>query len=101
MRYTACAAMVALGVSTASAFALDSSVTMTSPQSAAALWKKVGDFCGIANWHPAVEKRFTDHDLEGGGQTRISPRCAVFCGMDTVAAEYIRLYTELMGGVGP
>ena len=74
MRYTACAAMVALGVSTASAFALDSSVTMTSPQSAEALWKKVGDFCGIANWHPAVEKCVLSADgkqrtlsLKGGG----------------------------------
>lgn len=74
MRYTACAAMIALGFSTASAFALDSSVTMTSPQSPAALWKKVGDFCGIANWHPAIEKCVLSADgkqrtlsLKGGG----------------------------------
>jgi hypothetical protein len=74
MRYTACAAMIALGVSTASAFALDSSVTMTSSLSTDALWKKVGDFCGIATWHPAVEKCVLSADgkqrtlsLKGGG----------------------------------
>jgi hypothetical protein len=74
MRYTACAAMIALGFSTASAFALDSSVTMTSSLSTDALWKKVGDFCGIATWHPAVEKCVLSADgkqrtlsLKGGG----------------------------------
>jgi Polyketide cyclase / dehydrase and lipid transport len=74
MRYTACAAMVALGVSTASAFALDSSVTMTSSLSTEALWKKVGDFCGIATWHPAIEKCVLSADgkqrtlsVKGGG----------------------------------
>jgi hypothetical protein len=74
MRYTALAAMVVLGMSTASAFALDSSVTMTSSASADALWKKVGDFCGIAAWHPAFEKCALSADgkqrtlsLKGGG----------------------------------
>jgi len=74
MRYTAHAAMVILGMSTASAFALDSSVTMTSSISPEALWKKVGDFCGIAPWHPAIEKCVLSPDgkqrtlsLKGGG----------------------------------
>jgi hypothetical protein len=74
MRYTAHAAMVILGMSTASAFALDSSVTMTSSISPEALWKKVGDFCGIASWHPAIEKCVLSPDgkqrtlsLKGGG----------------------------------
>jgi Polyketide cyclase / dehydrase and lipid transport len=74
MRYTAHAAMVVLGMSTASAFALDSNVTMTSSISTDALWKKVGDFCGIAEWHPAIEKCVLSADgkqrtlsLKGGG----------------------------------
>ena len=74
MRYTALAAMAALGVSTISALALDSTVIMTSPMSADALWKKVGDFCGIASWHPAFEKCVLSADgkqrtlsLKGGG----------------------------------
>ena len=53
---TISAAAATLLVSTGVAFALDSSVTMTSSMSPDALWKKVGDFCGIAAWHPAIEK---------------------------------------------
>jgi len=53
MRYTALAALAALGVSSTAALAVDSSVTMTSSMPPDALWKKVGDFCGIASWHPA------------------------------------------------
>jgi hypothetical protein len=67
----ACAALV---LSTGAAFALESSVSMTSKHSAADLWKKVGDFCGIQNWHPAVEKCVLSADgkqrtlsLKGGG----------------------------------
>jgi hypothetical protein len=74
MRYTAHAVMVIVGMSTASAFALDSSVTMTSSLSPEALWKKVGNFCGIASWHPAIEKCVLSPDgkqrtlsLKGGG----------------------------------
>jgi dienelactone hydrolase len=50
------AAIAALVFSAASALALDSSMTVSSPLSADALWKKVGDFCGISSWNPAVEK---------------------------------------------
>jgi hypothetical protein len=74
MRTTALAAAAALIVSTASAFALDSSVTMPSSMSPDALWKKVGDFCGIGSWHPALEKCVLSADgkqrtlsLKGGG----------------------------------
>jgi len=74
MRYTAHVAMVVLGMSTVSAFALDSNVTMTSSISTDALWKKVGDFCGISAWHPAIEKCVLSPDgkqrtlsLKGGG----------------------------------
>jgi Polyketide cyclase / dehydrase and lipid transport len=71
------AAIIAAGIlmmSTAVAFALDSSVTMTSSASPDAVWKKVGDFCGIGDWHPAVEKCTLSADgkqrtlsLKGGG----------------------------------
>lgn len=61
-------------ISAGSAFALDSSVTMTSSMSPDALWKKIGGFCGIASWHPAVEKCVLSADgkqrtlsLKGGG----------------------------------
>jgi Polyketide cyclase / dehydrase and lipid transport len=43
-------------IPTGAAFALDSNVTVTSPMSPDALWKKVGDFCGVGDWHPAIEK---------------------------------------------
>jgi hypothetical protein len=74
MRYIALAAIAVLGFSTGSALAIDSSVTMTSSMSTDALWKKVGDFCGIAAWHPAIEKCVLGADgkqrtlsLKGGG----------------------------------
>jgi hypothetical protein len=74
MRHTAFAAIAALVVSSASALALDSSVTMPSSMSPDALWKKVGDFCGISAWHPAIEKCVLSTDgkqrtlsLKGGG----------------------------------
>ena len=53
---SAIAAMAALVVSATSALALDSSMTVPSPLSPDALWKKVGDFCGMTSWNPAVEK---------------------------------------------
>ena len=74
MRYTALAALVALGISSTAALAIDSSATMTSSLSPDALWQKVGDFCGIASWHPAIEKCTLSADgkqrtlsLKGGG----------------------------------
>jgi hypothetical protein len=74
MRYIVLAAIAGLGFSTSSALALDSSVRTPSSMSADALWKKVGDFCGIASWHPAIEKCVLSADgkqrtlsLKGGG----------------------------------
>jgi Polyketide cyclase / dehydrase and lipid transport len=68
------AATAALILSTASAFAVNSSVTMSSSLSPDELWKKVGDFCGIGTWHPAAEKCVLSADgkqrtisLKGGG----------------------------------
>jgi hypothetical protein len=67
-------AAAAFLISAGAAFALDSSVTMTSSMSPDALWKKIGDFCGIGDWHPAVEKCVLSADgkqrtlsLKGGG----------------------------------
>lgn len=37
-------------------FALEAKVTKDTAASAAATWGAIGDFCGIANWHPAVAK---------------------------------------------
>lgn len=61
-------------ISTGTAFALDSSTTTISSMSPDALWKKVGDFCGIGDWHPAIEKCVLSSDgkertlaLKGGG----------------------------------
>ena len=53
---TISAAAATLLISTGVAFALNSSVTMTSSMSPDALWKKIGDFCGISSWHPAFPK---------------------------------------------
>jgi hypothetical protein len=56
------------------AFGLESSVTTTSSISPEALWRKIGDFCGVADWHPAIEKCVLSADgkqrtlsLKGGG----------------------------------
>lgn len=37
-----------------SAQAVESKVREVSPQSVNAVWQKIGDFCGIASWHPAI-----------------------------------------------
>ena len=72
---TISAAAATLLISTGVAFALDSSVTMTSSMSPDALWKKIGDFCGIATWHPAFPKCVLSADgkqrtlsIKGGGE---------------------------------
>jgi hypothetical protein len=71
---TLSAAAATLFISTGVACALDSSVTMTSSTPPDALWKKIGSFCGIGDWHPAVEKCVLSADgkqrtlsLKGGG----------------------------------
>jgi hypothetical protein len=54
--------------------AVQSSVKANSTLSADALWAKIGDFCGISQWHPAIEKCVLSADgkqrtltLKGGG----------------------------------
>ncbi len=59
---SAVAAMAGLIVSTAPALALESSMTVPSPLPPDALWRKVGDFCGMASWNPAVEKCVLSRD---------------------------------------
>ena len=68
------AALATLVLSTASAFALESKFSAPSSLPPDALWKKVGDFCGIGSWHPAAEKCELSADgkqrtisLKGGG----------------------------------
>lgn len=70
----AAAGSVALLFSCVSAFAIESDYSAPSSQSVNAVWAKVGDFCGIANWHPAVAKCVLSHgnklrtlSLKGGG----------------------------------
>ena len=55
-----------LFVSTANAFALESSLTRQSSMPPDALWKKIGDFCGIKSWIPAVQ----DCTLSQNGKQR-------------------------------
>ena len=48
-------ALAALAATSAPALAIDVSEKMDSAQAPAAVWAKIGDFCGIAKWHPAVK----------------------------------------------
>lgn len=63
---TAVAAGAALLMSGLAAHALESSAKAGSKLSADAMWAKIGDFCGIGKWHPAIEKC----DLSADGKTR-------------------------------
>lgn len=56
------AAIALLIASTASALALESRLTVSSPLSPNDLWKKVGDFCGMTAWHPLVQTCFLSDD---------------------------------------
>jgi len=49
-------ATTAFIVSATSAFALESNVTVKSSMPPDAVWKKIGDFCGIKSWIPAVSR---------------------------------------------
>lgn len=68
------AGSAALIFSCVSAVALESTYKDVSTSPAATVWKEIGDFCGIANWHPAVAKCELSHgnkictlSLQGGG----------------------------------
>ena len=51
---TICQAAMALVVTAAPAFALDASKTVDIKAPPAKVWATIGDFCGIAQWHPAI-----------------------------------------------
>ncbi len=52
----AAASTTALLLSCLSAAAVESHYKVASSESVSAVWKKIGDFCGIGNWHPALAK---------------------------------------------
>jgi dienelactone hydrolase len=66
MRSTLISSIVAAIISATSAHALESSMTTRSSLPPNELWKKIGDFCGIAVWDPAVEQC----DLSEDGKQR-------------------------------
>src|SRR5712692_1220287 len=66
IRTAVVAGAVLLLPSALTAQALESSAKAASKLSADALWVKIGDFCGISKWHPAVEKC----ELSADGKTR-------------------------------
>jgi hypothetical protein len=68
------AGSAALLLSCVSAFAIESSYSAKSDNLPDTSWLKVGDFCGIGGWHPAVAKCVLSHGnkirtltLKGGG----------------------------------
>jgi dienelactone hydrolase len=80
MRLTlALSAITAVIVSTASAQALESSMSAPSSLSADELWSKLSDFCAMPSWHPRVARC----DLSADGRTRTIS----YFGINTVAVE--------------
>jgi len=72
--YRPALAAVALIAVATSAQAIESKASKTSSASVDAVWQKIGDFCGISQWHPAVAKCELSADkkdrtltLKGGG----------------------------------
>src|SRR5580693_3516083 len=58
--------IVAAIISAFPAQALESTMSVRSSLPAAELWKKIGDFCGIPTWDPAIERC----DLSEDGKQR-------------------------------
>jgi hypothetical protein len=56
----------ALLLSGMTAQAVESSAKASSKLKPDAMWAKIGDFCGISKWHPAIEKC----ELSADGKTR-------------------------------
>lgn len=48
--------VLALVAGTAPGYAIDVAKSLTVAAPPAKVWQTVGDFCGIGDWHPAVEK---------------------------------------------
>lgn len=77
MRSVTFAAAACLVMAASPAFALEVVVEKTVAAQAGAAWTAIGDFCGVANWHPAIEKcapttvkkrEARDLSLKGGGK---------------------------------
>jgi hypothetical protein len=69
-------ALIALGLFAVAttAQAVESKASKTTSQPVDAVWQKIGDFCGIGQWHPAIAKCELSGDkkdrtltLKGGG----------------------------------
>ena len=67
---------IAIGMFSHSAYALDANVERALTTDAKSVWRTIGAFCSIADWHPAVEKcvlsekdgkTFRELTLGGGG----------------------------------
>ncbi len=59
-------ALIGLLAFAGAAQALESHASKASSEPVDAMWQKVGDFCGIAKWHPAIAKC----DLSADGKER-------------------------------
>jgi hypothetical protein len=73
-RYQSVIVALALFAAATAAQAVESKASKTSSQSVDAVWQKIGDFCGIAQWHPAIagcqlsaDKKDRTLTLKGGG----------------------------------
>jgi uncharacterized protein YndB with AHSA1/START domain len=76
LKTTLTAAML-LAITAGAASALEASKTVDIKAPPAKVWAAIGDFCGIAQWHPAIanctpsmdgKKKLRTLDLKGGGQ---------------------------------
>lgn len=77
MLKTTLAAALVLAMTAGAASALEASKTVDIKAPPARVWAAIGDFCGIAQWHPAIAKctpsmdgkhHIRTLDLKGGGQ---------------------------------
>ena len=76
MRVTFLAGLLGVGLclTATAAQVIESKASRTSSESVDAVWQKIGDFCGIGKWHPAIAKCELSADkkertltLKGGG----------------------------------
>jgi dienelactone hydrolase len=85
-------AVTALVIASASAHALESSMTARSPLSPGELWNKIGDFCAMSEWDPAVELC----DLSADGKQRTT----VFFGEDGRVVAVLEDWDEVNRNYG-
>jgi len=53
---TALSAAALVALSSTAGYAIETSKSVDVAAPPAAVWKTIGDFCGIGQWHPAIEK---------------------------------------------